>query len=215
VVYLYTREKRGTKFKSILLTEIISAIGHSIRTKSKMKRDSALAAKAGAFILYSFEQLGMLHVKKGTGTNGHGTYLIDVLNDEAITKLWEGLPDDKAEKLPSITPFAPWVSSRHPCGMTIIKTTNKDVLEELTPESHPIVFDTLNKAQSVGWQVNKDIFPLVNWALRNKVEAFADIWEIQNDEAKRSKLREATAVAGIAKRFVDTVFYHLYYFDFR
>jgi DNA-directed RNA polymerase len=92
--------------------------------------------------------------------------------------------------------------------MTIVKTTNKGILDELTPETHPIVFDTLNKAQTTGWVVNKDLFPLVNWALRNKVEAFADIWEIQNDEAKRSKLREATAVAGIAKRFVDHVFYH-------
>lgn len=215
IVYLYTREKKGTKFKSILLTEVISAIGHTLRSKGKMKKDSALAAKAGAFVLYSFEQLGMIHVKKGTGANGHGTYLIDVTNDEAIVKLWESVPDNKTEKLPSLTPFDPWVSYKHPSGMTIVKTTNKDILEELTPETHPMVFATLNKAQSTGWTVNKDLFPLVNWALRNKADAFADIWEIQNDEAKRSKLREATAVAGIAKRFVDNVFYHLYYFDFR
>ena len=53
VVYLYTREKKGKANTSIYLTELISAIGHSVRQKLKQKRDSALAAKTGAFLLFS------------------------------------------------------------------------------------------------------------------------------------------------------------------
>ena len=215
VIYLYTRVSRGSKRKEILLSEVICGIGHSVRSKAGLRKDSALAAKAGAFILFSFEAYGLLEVKKGPGPSGHGAYLVEVKNDDGIVKLWETLPTDKAEKLPSLTPYAPWEKYRHETGMTIVKTSNKEVLEQLTPETHPIVFATLNKAQAVGWQINKDVFSLVNWALRNKADAFADIWEIQNAEAKQSKMREANAVASIAKRFNGSVFYHLYYFDFR
>jgi DNA-directed RNA polymerase len=78
----------------------------------------------------------------------------------------------------------------------------------LTPDRHPVVFRAVNRKQHVGWRVNADIFDLSQWALRNKTDAFADIWEMQNPEAKASKLREARSVIDIASRFKDSVFYH-------
>ena len=214
VIYLYTRVSNSTD-KVIYLTELVSAIGHSIRTMLKLPKDSALAAKSGAFVLYSFEEIGIIKVRLGTGKGKHASYHVDILNDDAIVSLWEENPLNKIEKLPSDKPYAMWKMATHPTGKRIVKTNNLQVLQVLKPETHPIVFDTVNKAQAVGWVVNKQIYSIVNWALRNKTEAFADIWELQNPEARQSKLREAKAISDIAKRFLNKTFYHLYYLDFR
>lgn len=208
VLYLYTRVTRSSKRKSILFSEVICAIGHNIRGKLRLRKDSALAAKTGAFVLYSFELLGLIEVIKSAGANGHGTFVIELKNDEEIVKLWESLPGDKTEKLPSLTPYDDWAASKHQSGITIIKTKSKEVLESVTPKTHPMLFETLNRAQHIGWRINGDLLALANWALRNKADAFADIWEIQNAEAKQSKLREANAVSSIAKRFAGQIFYH-------
>ena len=215
VLYLYTRAKKGANKNTIYLVELISAIGHGLRNKMKLKRDSALAAKAGAFILYTFEELGLVQVLMGRGMKGHGSYIVQVMDDDAICNLWENLDPRKIEKLPSETPYAPWTSTRHETGTWLVKTGNRDVLDKITPETHPIIFDCVNKSQTTGWQVNNDIFELYSWALRNKTDAFADIWELQNAEAKATKIREARAIGGIAKRFLGKTFYHLYYYDFR
>ena len=215
ILYLYTRVGRGAAKKITLMTEVISAIGHGIRNKHKMKKDSALAAKSGAFILYSFEEIGLVYVVLGKAANTHATYTIEVTDEERISELWDGLPNNTTEKLPSETPYCPWTSTRHICDVSMVKTNNKEVLRKLTPETHPIVFDCLNKAQQVGWTINEDIYHIYTWALRNKTDAFADIWEMHNAEAKQSKIREAKAIGGIAKRFIGKVFYHLYVLDFR
>jgi len=215
VVYLYTRAKRGSNKHTVFLTEVISAIGHNIRNKYKLKRDSALAAKTGAFVLYSFEELGMIEVILGQGNKGHNAYIVRVIDDDSICSLWENLPANTIEKLPSETPYTPWISTKHETGVLLIKTGNKEVLEKISPETHPIIFDCVNKAQKVGWRINDCIYKLHLWAFRNKTAAFSDIWELSNPEAKATKTREVKAIGSIAKRFLKTSFYHLYYFDFR
>lgn len=215
IVYLYTRAKRGFNKNTFYFTEIISAIGHGIRNKYKLKRDSALAAKTGAFMLYNFEHLGLIQVVLGQAGNGHGAYIVQVLDDDAISNLWNALEPATIEKLPSETPYAKWTGPRHEVGAWMIKTGNEDVLKKISLETHPIVFACINKAQEIGWNINKQIYDLHLWALRNKTDAFADIWELQNPEAKATKLREAKAIGNIAKRFLGKTFYHLYYFDFR
>lgn len=215
IVYLYTRPKKGQKNASIYFSEMVAAIGHTVRSKLKQRQDSGLAAKAGSFLLYTFEELGYLKVKIGRGSNKHQAYIIEVLNDEGIVKLWADLPVEDAKKLPSETPYEAWTSTRHATGANMVKTQNKTVLKELTPETHPIVFSCINRAQSVGWRINEEIFKLYSWALRNKTDAFSDIWDQQSAEAKATKVREAKAIGEIAKRFIGKTFYHLYYFDFR
>jgi hypothetical protein len=215
IVYLYTRPKKGHNRNSIYLTEVISALGHGVRSKLKLKRNSSAAAKTGAFILYTFEMLGMLRVVLGGGDNGHGQYLIQVTNDDAISKLWDSLPITGVEKLPHESPPAKWVSTRHITGQSMVKTGNRGVLDKINATDHPMIFDCLNKAQQVGWTVNKDIYDLHLWALRNKVEAFNDIWNQQSPEARITKTREARAIGDIAKRFLGKTFYHLYSYDFR
>jgi DNA-directed RNA polymerase len=215
IVYLYTRIGKGSSKKTVLMSEVVAAIGHGVRNKLKLKRDSALAAKAGGFILYSFEAVGLIVAVLGKGRNGHATYIIEVTNEEELSTLWDTLELDRTEKLPSTKPYAPWTSTKHETGAIMVKTANKEVLDSLTPETHPIIFNCLNKAQAVGWRINDDIYPIYTWAFRNKTEAFSDIWDMHSPEAKQSKIREAQAIGNIAKRFIGTVFYHLYYYDFR
>jgi DNA-directed RNA polymerase len=215
VVYLYTRQKKGFGGHTIYLTELICAIGHTIRGKFRLKKDSSLAAKTGAFLLYSFEELGFLQVVMGHGQKGHNAYLVQVLDDDGICQLWNSVEPGSIEKLPNIRPYGQWRGSRHETGWNMVKTGSKDVLDALSPQSHPMVFECLNRAQRIGWTVNEHVLNIQMWALRNKVEAFSDIWEQTNPEARNTKLREARAVIDIASRFVDKVFYHLYYYDFR
>lgn len=214
VVYLYTRMKKGSN-KTVYLTEVIAAIGHGVLEISKRKRDSSLAAKVGAFFLYSLEQLELLQVQLGQGGKGHNAYIITVLNENGITELWESVPIEASDKLPSETAYAPWLTTRHETGMQMVKTGNREVLQKISAETHPILFTCLNKAQATGWRVNNEIFEIQQWALRNKTAAFRDIWEQRNPEAKTTKLREARAVGAMARRFLDKTFYHLYYYDFR
>jgi DNA-directed RNA polymerase len=215
VIYLYTRSKKGSKRNTILLVEVIAAIGHNLRNKYKLKRDSSVAVKTGAFLLYSFEELGLLQVTLGQGIRGHNTYIIQVLNDEAICELWNSIPSGQIEKLPSEIPYRPWVLSKHESGAYLVKTGNREVLERLSPHTHPIVFDAINKSQKVGWIINEEIYNLCSWALRNKTRAFKDIWEQHNHEARMTKTREAKSITDIARRFLGKTLYHLYYLDFR
>jgi len=214
IVYLYTRPKKGTG-QSIFLTEIISAVGHGVRNKLRLKKDSAIAAKTGAFMLFSFEHMGMIQVVKGGGLNGHCVYLIKLLNDDNIKKLWETVKLENSSKMPSTIPYEPWTSSKHSSGASMVKTGDKELLKSITPEKHPMLFEAINKSQSIGWNINKEIYSITKWALRSKTEAFSDIWEQQNPEAKKTKVRESKAIIDIAGRLLDSEFYHLYYFDFR
>ena len=213
IIYLYTRPKKG-KYKSIYMSEVISALGHKIRSELKQPVNSALAAKTGAFILYTFQELEVLVVKLGAG-KVHQAYIIEIINDNAICELWQGLTAKEIEKIPSLYPYPPWKGVRHATGIHIVKTRNKEVLSKITPETHGMLFDCLNKAQRTGWLINEEIYKLSLWALRNKTDAFADIWEQHNPEAKATKLRGARAIGDIAKKFIGKEFFHLYYYDFR
>lgn len=212
IVYLYTRPKRGTNI-TIFFAELISALGHSLR--SGLKKDSSLAAKTGAFVLYTFEEAGFIKVRLGQGTRGHNAYVVEVVNDDGICDLWAKIDSTGIEKIPSEVPYKNWDSTRHESGAYLIKTGCREVLEKVTPESVPIVFDIVNKAQHVGWRINPFIYELFPWALRNKADAFADIWDQHSAEARSTKLREVKAIGSIAKMFIGKTFYHRYFLDFR
>jgi hypothetical protein len=212
VLYLYTRTKKG---EPIYLTEAICAIGRAILQKFGHHQDSALAAKIGAFFLYTFEITGTIHVKKTAGATKHAQYVVEVIRDDDISDLWAELRTTGIEKLPSTKPYAPYTSTLHETGTKLVKTNCQPVLAALKPSSHPIVFESINKAMATGWIVNSQVFALTSWALKNKTDAFAEIWEQQNPEAKRTKLREASTIIEIASRFQHTTFYHLFYYDFR
>jgi DNA-directed RNA polymerase len=213
-VYLYTRPKKDRAKSSTYFSETIAAIGHGVRNKLKLKRDSSNAAKLGAFLLYSFEELHMIQVVLSKGSK-HAAFIVTVTNDDAIAGLWNSVSISRTEKLPALTPHENWTSPRHKTGLSIIKTNNRAVLDSVSPETHRIMFNNLNRAQAKSWSINIQVYEIHKWAIKNKTDAFADIWELQNPEAKATKLREAKAIGDLAKRFLHKTFYHLYYYDFR
>ena len=214
VLYLYTRPKKN-KITSIFFTEVVVALGNTIRNRLKERRDSGIAARTGALVLHVFEDLEFLRVIMSKGLNGHQSYVIEVLNDDALRELWSKLDPHQIEKMPGEVPYAPWTSYKHETGLYAIKTGNQQVIESISPETHPIVFDALNKPQTVIWRINKDIYNIFNWALKNKTEAFSDIWLQTNPEAVKTKLREAQTLYDMATKFLDSQICHQYYFDFR
>jgi len=213
-LYLYTRNKKGENV-TIYFAELVCAIGHSVRNKLKLKKESGNAARLGAFLLYSLQDLKAVEVVLGKGYRGHNAYIVNILNDDMIVSFWSSLSTRNIEKLPKEEPYKDWESVKHECGAYLIKTGAKDVIDEINPETHPIIFECINRSQKVGWRINKTLYDLHGWALRNKTKAFSDIWTAQSQEAKATKLREAKAIGDIAKRFLNKTFYHLYSYDFR
>src|SRR5690606_27771694 len=107
-----TRVKKGPN-KAILFAEIICAIGHAIRSKLKQPKNTSIAAKTGAFFLWSYENLGLLRAVISNGANGHGQYVIEVLNDDGIIEIFESVKVETQDRLPSLQPHAPWTKSIH------------------------------------------------------------------------------------------------------
>jgi DNA-directed RNA polymerase len=204
---------KGSGRKPVLFSEVVTAIGHGCR--GKMQKNTSLAAKTGAFLLWEFEKEGMIKVALSQGATKHAAYVIEVVNDEDICKLFETVPVERIEKLPSLSPYEDWVSSMHENGTRIVKTNCAAVLKELTVETQPIIFEAVNRAQRTGWTVDDTVYALQQWAFRNKTDAFSGIWEVQNAEAKASKIRETKAIFSVAKRFLGHTFYNMHTLDFR
>ena len=213
-VYLYTRLKKGVDSPKTFMTEVICAIGRSFMVREQMKKDSSLAAKTGAYILSTFERLNILKVEMGGGKKGNQAYVVTVVNDEALIDLWGALPPSTIQKIPSLKPYADWIHYRHETGALLVKT-NHPIRKSITPKTCPMVYESLNRSQKVGWKINKEIYEMHLWALRNRADAFSDIWKAHSAEARSTKLRETKAISGIAERFLDSTFYHLYFMDFR
>ena len=212
-LYMFTRDKKRSENKLAMLTEVAVSIGNKVR--ANMPKDTALSVKTGVFLLYSFELMGITKVDLGQGTGDHATYLVKIIDDDALVRLWGTVEINKTEKLPSTEPLKPWTRNKYHDGLNLVKTNSKETLESISPDTQPIVFDAVNKLQSVPWQINAQVYEAATWALRNKADAFSDIWAMQNEEAKQSKLRETHAIAGLAKRFLGKTFYHLHTLDFR
>ena len=215
IVYLYTRPKRNTTIPHIFLTEVICAIGRKMMQSLKMKQNSSIAAKTGAYVIYSFEETKLLQVVLGPSIRKHAAYVINVLKDEEICKLWTTVPSSTIEKLPNLKPYAPWESFKHETGVSLVKTLSEDIKKKINIKDQPLMFEAVNRAQEVGWQINHEVYSIHLWAFKYKALAFSDIWNAHSAEARATKMRETKAITSIATRFLYDTFYHLYTYDFR
>lgn len=164
--------------------------------------------------MYTFQTLGVLELVVVAGKS-HATYAIVVKDEEAIAAIWSTLSFEKVRKLPTLSKPSDWVGTRHPSGVMIVKTGSSEVLKSLSPSNQPMVFESLNRSQRIGWNVNSELLTVAAWALKNRTDAFADIWEQVNPEARATKVREAKAITDMGKRLLNKTFYHVYYYDFR
>ena len=211
VLYLYTRSSNK---KITAFSEVACRIGHEIMGRQSLRKDSSIAVKTGAFVLFTFEVYNLIETRLAAGPNGHGTYAIFLISN-TVEILWKDLSKTVNQKLPATKPFAPWDSSRHETGITIVRTSDKGVLGVLKPSTHPLVFDMLNKSMSVGWNINKSVLNIARAAISERSLAFSNIWDSKNKESMTSKLREANTIIDIAVSLENKTFYHLYYLDFR
>lgn len=210
-LYVYTRPRKGIT----LFSEVITGIGRRILRTVDHKADTAVAARVGAFLLWTFEDMGMLQLNLTKGRNGHAQYVIDLLDDEPLAILYKNLGAEHVTSLPHTEPWAPWHNPYHPTGHRLVKTQNQYVLDELLPDRCPLVYEMVNRAQRVGWRIRKEILPVYKWCMKNKADAFMDIWEARNTQARNTKLREAKTIADMAERLGESTFYHGYTLDFR
>ena len=207
LLYVYSRGDSPA-----MLAELATSIGQQVLHQCKQPKDSGRAAKIGVFILYSFEDIGLTKLETVIGKR-HITYAVTIVLLEVITKLWEALPSEKTDKMPLFKPFPPWETCYN-SEERLIKTSNKGVLR-ITAETHPLVFECVNRAQKVGWMINRNVYQTAAWAFRDKQCAFDDIWNLADREARASKTRETKTVLAMARKVKNRTFYHRYYLDFR
>jgi hypothetical protein len=251
-VYVYTREGHKDSEDKVRMGDLILKIGQPFAKKARSRygnlqgnhraiyktaTNTSIALQMGAHILYSFELLGLVERIETRGKNkeGHSDYFILSKDDRKLTSLRETIPVKESNKYPQKEPYNDWHGSVN-AGFKLIKTNDQDILKSLNPEDFPTLFKAVNQSQRIGWKVNWDVAELFEWALRTEQDAFGDIWEMTNPQAKESKLREATSVLHTAKVMgdipgqdlvndegeinevtvpTDNAFYHLYYYDFR
>ena len=211
VIYSFSRGRESSTF---WLAETICAIGNAVVFHNKQPRNSGNAAKIGGFILYSFEECGIISTELLSGKKRHAAYGLLVKDHESLEKMWQALPAEKTNKMPLFAPYPSWSCAVNHRGEKLIKTPNKYVLG-ITAETHPLVFEVVNRSQKIGWIVNKAILDTASWAFREKQDAFAEIWQLHDREARASKVRETKTVINMANKVKKDVFYHRYYLDFR
>jgi len=216
VLYTYTRKEKGAS-KPATFAEVICTMGFAVRNSNKLIKNTAISAKTGGFLLYSFEKLGLIRVFKTKNPRRRHSFLaVEIISEKLMRELYSEIPARGIiEKLPSIKPHAAWKTTVHENGSYLVKTTNRYLNRVLNAAHYPAVFEAVNKSQQTGWMIHSDILEVQEWALVKKENAFKDIWKATSKKAQKTKFREARTIISMAKRFVNKTFYHLFYLDFR
>lgn len=216
----YTHVLKGLQRKGTL-TEIIVAVGRSIRQEHKLPLDSILDAHAGWFVLVSFIEMRIVNfIKSSLVRNGktskNTTYQIEPKDWKAIKTLWTLIDKTKIQAYPFKAPPPDWIAATHDSGHPMIKKGHPTALKQLHPNSQPICFDVINKLQKIGWAINNETFAVYQQCMRLEglPSPFKHVKEI--DRQKRNSLiMEMEAIEQIALTFINAPFYHLYNYDFR
>ncbi len=88
----------------------------------------------------------------------HATYAIEVMDDNIIRKLWKEVRSlNFKDKMPSEIPYPDWIKMTDENGKSLIKTNDREVLKSISPETHPIVFECVNRSQRTGWKIDPNI----------------------------------------------------------
>ena len=188
-----------------VFSELVLILGKSIQV-----RDTSAKVKAGSFILYQFEEAGVVYTRRRFG-KPHSFYEVELITPTVIRDYFGA--EEYHLKLPDTEPMAEWESFKNE-EFSLVKTVDP-VVFNINTEEHPLVFESINKAQAVGWKINADILEIYTWALDAKKDAFKDIWQNPDPTSAETMLREATVIGMMAAEMEGKIFYQNYYFDFR
>ena len=206
------------------LVEIVVNIGKRIRQSLHLPVDTVASSQIGWFICISYLECGVLSYKlKYTYRKGkrsrYPSYFFVIKNWNSIKELMELIEQEETGSYvyPINETPTPWAGPYNPQGMAIIKKADQNALEAFKDTgSVQMLFDCLNKLQSTGWRINKDIFNVYQYFLaKESTPSPFKLHNETNEEKKRSFKIEAEAIERLALKNLDDTFYHVYSFDFR
>jgi len=216
----YPHILRGLE-RQTTLVDIVATIGRRVRQLLNLPNDTVSDAQVGWFICIAYIECGILIFRlKYTYKNGkkskYKAYFLQVKDWKAIEQLWDLIDQTKTDIFPLKEEPSPWSSAHNANGVPIIKKGHSSSLSKFKGDDKQILFDTLNKLQSIGWRINKDVFSVYRYFLQNPCNnsPFKLHSEIDT-EKKQSLLIEAQGIERLALNHLDNAFYHIYNFDFR
>jgi DNA-directed RNA polymerase len=211
---------KGAESK-VTLVDLVVSLGHRIRQKLNLPRDTVAACHAGWFVFVSYleNKICTFYLKKKRKkgkTSKYQSYHISLQNKEAMRELWEEVFESSQyiELFPLKSPPADWGSGMHALGYPMIRKGDSFLLSQISKDEDDFILNVLNKLGKTAWSVNEDVLAVYNHYLKDPSGPFRMYRE--KDEAKIQSLRiEAETIGMIANKFVGTPYYHLWSFDFR
>jgi len=205
------------------LVDMSVSVGRRIMQQLRLPRNSIRACHTGWFVLVSYIEAGLIehrlqHVKtKRNRTSKYLTYQILVKDKKALMELWDQIVEEEnIDLFPSNVPPAPWVSGMHETGIGIVKKSRPGIIKGFSPEKQPIVFNMLNKLGQTAWMVNKPMFEVIEYFINNELDDNPLKFTSEENQQRRESLYiETSSVYRLAKKHLETNFYHLYNTDFR
>jgi hypothetical protein len=214
---------KGAESK-LSLVDVSVSLGHRIRQRLKLKRDTVAACHAGWFVIVAYLELDLItyylkKTKKKGRTSKYRAYHISLKNPEAIREIWEELSKTYAdvEFFPLDHPPEPWVEGIHALGYPMIRKADSYILADLNPEKDQFIMDTLNKLGNVPWSVNNEVLEVYNYYIKlnnPKPSPFRFHRETAEDKVRSLKI-ESETILMMANKFKNRPHYHLWSCDFR
>lgn len=201
-----------------VLVELASRVGAEALKDLGIKRDTLLAVNIGAFIIESFDILGLISVnlQQVVGTDDNPTYYVLAGENEEYAELLT-LMEPTSTNFPSVTPYSDWTCGTHENGLPIIKHANKAMLAGINTDTHNIPMNALNMLQRSGWKINGSVYEVFKhfYKAGNSPKAFPHQDESKPRVTRSGLATEARYIVECADKLGSQVFYHQYNCDFR
>lgn len=199
------------------LVNLASRVGKMAMKDMELKPDTAKAVMIGAFVIESFDNLGLVSVDlTRTSKLDHMSYHVVAGTSPDYAELVSLIEKD-GPHFPSLTPYADWESGVHENGASFIKHAGKSVLSQINPEDTPIPLDAVNRLQRCGWVINQDVYKVFKhfYKAGNSPKAFPHQDETKPKVSRSGLATEAAFIIEGAEKMGGNTFYHQYNCDFR
>ena len=207
------------------LVDLCVTIGRRVLQKLERPKTSVASCQVGWAILISYFEQGLLgfskepFIKKNGKRSKFLTYSLVVKDRKALFGLWDEINSlaEQVDIFPSDQPMPKWTSGVHPTGNSLIKKAETELLDQLSPEKQPIVFEALNKLGSTALRISLPVLEVLNHFLEQEDGPENPIpYKRETDRERRGSLKIiADSIAKLANKFKDRSFYDLYNCDFR
>lgn len=199
------------------LVNLASRVGKIAMKDMELKPDTAKAVMIGAFVIESFDNLGLITVdltRKASEENA--SYYVMAGTSPEYAELVSLIEKDGPD-FPSLTPYADWESGVHENGASFIKHAGKPVLSQINHEDTPIPLDAVNRLQRGGWVINQEVYKVFKhfYKTGNSPKAFPHQDETKPKVSRSGLATEAAFIIEGAERMGTDTFYHQYNCDFR